>query len=138
MSYFYINPLFRITAPIGEKINEYKLEEDVTNYIRRPDIQKSYEEFKKQIKDVNQTLEEYVENCFFDFPQQKMTIVECDYPYLIPDQWQHLVIWGGTKTEAKKLAFLMFDITKIVCIFQQPSKNQSVRGIPHYHLFLEK
>lgn len=105
---------------------------------RSLETQKNYERTLKNIKEMKKTPDEILRYELFIHPHQKIAIRENEYPYDLPNQLQHMLIWGDDLTPkiAKQIILEMFEITRVVCIFQQPSKKQSVKGLKHYHFFL--
>lgn len=104
-------------------------------FTRTPEVQQAYEECLKSIKSAKQ----YVLSKYFT-EGDRVVIVANDYPYNLPNGYQHNVIWfldHLTTYEIYERALDRYTDNQIALILINEYHSQSVRNLSHAHLIIK-
>ena len=99
---------------------------------RSPEVQRRYEERLKEIKESGLTPEQYLTDTL---PWLNgVAYVKNEFPY--EGDFEHYVLWFKDKSEGEieRLVSLIKRHT-LVTIKRNETKDQSVKGLVHYHVF---
>lgn len=108
---------------------------------RHPDIQQAYDEhlikLKQQCITPEQAVMLYAEQ-FQVTKCQHAIITPNQFPYIIPENCKHIIIWGElTDEETKTLCFITFKMNKTVLVFENDYRKKSVKDIKHKHAIIK-
>ncbi len=114
---------------------------DYTKLKRTKEVETVYKDY---LVDINRMYglspEEMVLRSEFSHPHQQIAISKNKFPYLLPDNQQHWLLWSKkklTKSEIKKILNTYFNGKKIVAIWVNNPKDQSVKNLFHVHFIIE-
>jgi hypothetical protein len=127
---------------------------DPTIYKRTKEVQLEYDEHLEQVANHGSTPSEYVLMTEFHSQHQLLALTPNNYPLDLPKGQKHFLLWVKKKiidafvtlnhSKIQHLdefipdyIFFNFDQDKIIAIYQNDPKNQSVKGLTHYHIIIE-
>ena len=102
---------------------------------RKPEIEEKY---IAHVQSLNGEVHEYIMNNIIK--ANKYIIVDNTFPYDVEENLEHKLLWINPDTvlqedEVDKIISSVFGET---IYFRNEPKNQSVKGIAHYHIFVMK
>ena len=110
---------------------------------REPKTKKEYQNHLDRLARLGLTPEQYIlAKYFVKKDNRQHTIVKNEYPYILPIGARHYLLWTIIDMDihdATKLAFKYFDRLnyKVQIIFENDTKNKSVKGLKHFHIIVE-
>lgn len=122
-----------------QKFNHNTSEDTIA---REPSISKKYREYRGTIKDINQHI---MENMFPN--SEPYCLTDNMFPYWTESNVQHDILWVNPEVVDMKLIMNKNWIderlkellpNKQLVVFMNLPNNQTVRMVPHYHVFYKK
>lgn len=111
--------------------------------LRTANIQKSYDKYLKKHPNINKI----IYNKYF--MNNDLFIITCNYfPYNLSNNIKHLILWFNPIIYKNKIHILLnqnyiklilnrlLNKKKYICFINLP-KNQSIKNISHYHVFIK-
>jgi hypothetical protein len=131
---------------------------DPTIYKRTKEVQLEYDEHLEQVANHGSTPSEYVLMTEFHSQHQLTALTPNNYPLDLPEGQSHFLLWVKEPLFVKfvcvqldpdkdicksfegasiKQIISSFMPNKIIAIWQNDVKDQSVKGLTHYHIIIE-
>lgn len=122
-------------------IKQFHKKSPLINIKRKKQMEEKYILHKKNLKDKNINIEDYLQNSLFK-NNFKYILTENDFPYNLKNGIEHKLLWINPNYNN-----LFNDelITKIISMrmrgktyiyFENNDNNKSIKSIKHYHIFI--
>ena len=124
--------------------NHYNAPEKILYRTRA--IRRKYDNFNNKLKLLNIDINNFIYTKYLKSERKNYKITLNDFPYNLKYDIMHYILWcnpniGKIKFNNKiwidKIITSSFPNKEYIC-WANITKNQSVKGIPHYHVFIKK
>jgi hypothetical protein len=130
-----------------EFLAQYNNNPPVIRLFRTPQVEDDYTKFNMQLKSDSVDITTYI-TCKYFSDNKFLSIDDNNFPYDIDPSCRHMVCWVNPKLAptvdakflyeyvCKLLDDALGDPSKYI-IWQNTPSNQSIKGVPHYHIFVQ-
>jgi hypothetical protein len=125
-----------------KKIKKYHKNAPSFALHREDSVQKQYDDKLKKINSNRKTIEESILEDYPDLKIRPFIVVENSFPYCFTDGTKHLIIWFNPNVENYEEILENHPVIQDyvnsdrLIYFRNEMNNCSVKGLPHYHLFV--
>lgn len=127
--------------PLNRK-NIQKIIETCSNFPRKPEITKKYEEYQKILDSKNIDISEYIDKSLFNnkYYVRIFAITLNTFPYNLEEDLYNYILWINPKVIINKDIFdgIIKTVEKLlgdILMRQNPENDRSVLGVIHHHIF---
>lgn len=118
----------------------------VIRLYRSPQVEDEYTKFNTQLKTNLVDITTYITDKYFS-DNKFLSIDDNNFPYDVDSNCRHMVCWVNPDLASNTDAQFLYEYvckllddalggpTKYI-IWQNTSSNQSIKGVPHYHIFV--
>jgi len=108
---------------------------------RKDEITSKYKSHKEKFQNDEQ-LQTYILSTYLNEGKKQWAIVKNDFPYNVDSNITHFLLWINPNNllTKDKIDIIVKDFAKDneVVYFQNHVSMQSIKSIPHYHIFIAK